>query len=147
MLNSAVPEAGDRAPDAQVTEAGGGTTSLFAQIYNPDGWTWNWSLLAFDGRQSDSVPSLLAALSEVNEYDWIRPRLILASPVTSTITAQHVARVSDLDGYAHAAYALNETPALILIRPGGHIAFRGSAQHPDRLKEYCAKTFAPGNAS
>ena len=38
LLASDVPEAGDRAPDAQVIEATGKTTSLFAEIYNLNGF-------------------------------------------------------------------------------------------------------------
>ena len=50
--------------------------------------------------------------------------------------------LSDLDGQAHRAYGLNGTPALILVRPDGHIGFRGPADRPDALRTYCEKVFA-----
>ena len=50
--------------------------------------------------------------------------------------------LSDLDGAAHAAYGLNGTPALILVRPDGHIAFRGQAAKPEALLRYCETVFA-----
>ncbi|WP_337251950.1 aromatic-ring hydroxylase C-terminal domain-containing protein [Methylobacterium sp. NMS14P] len=36
---------------------------------------------------------------------------------------------------------LGGQPALVLVRPDGHIAFRGSADQPERLTEYCARVF------
>lgn len=140
VLRSHVPHAGDRAPDADVTDGHGNPTTLFAHIYNPDGHTWGWSLLAFDGRQEDAGPQLLTALAEVRSWDWIRPRLILAAP-GSQVEMGDVTTLSDLDEVAHAAYALDGIPALILIRPDGHIAFRGPAQHPELLKQFCSKLF------
>ena len=142
LLRSDVPHAGDRAPDAPVTASDGATQSLFSQIYNPDGWTWGWSLLAFDGRKEDAEPLLQAAIEAVAPWEWVRPRLILAAPAAHEAQSGDTARFFDRDGHAHSAYALEGIPALILIRPDGHIAFRGAAGHPEQLQEFCAKTFA-----
>lgn len=141
LLHAHVPHPGDRAPDADVTNGNGSRTNLFSHIYNPDGRTWGWALLAFDGRQEAAGPQLLAALTEVAQWDWIRPRLVLAAPIAPEVAASDVVCLSDLDGRAHSAYALDGVPALILIRPDGHIAFRGSVQRPDLLKQYCDKVF------
>ena len=143
LLRSHVPHAGDRAPDAIVTASDGATQSLFSQIYNPDGWTWGWSLLAFDGRQEDAEPLLQTAITAVSSWKWIRPRLILAAPVASETKDGDAPRFFDRDGHAHSAYALEGIAALILIRPDGHIAFRGAANHPELLQKFCARVFAP----
>lgn len=156
MLRSQVPHAGDRAPDAHVTDGAGqdtekndqsNATNLFSHIYNPDGRTYGWSLLAFDGREKEAGPLLLAAIREVETWDWIRPRLVLGTPLASTVEADETKVLFDLDGRAHAAYALDRLPSLILIRPDGHIAFRGSASKPELLKSYCEKVFGASNGA
>jgi hypothetical protein len=52
-----------------------------------------------------------------------------------------VPALSDMDGKAHGAYGLEGRPALVLVRPDGHIAFRGDAERADELVAYCRKTF------
>jgi len=138
LLGRDIPRAGARAPDAQVVAADGTSTSLFAHLYNPDGWTWGWALLAFDGRQRDALASLRAACSLVQTWEWVRPRLVLsaANPAHADAIA-----LSDLDGVAHAAYGVTDEPALILVRPDGHIAFRGPAAQPELLRTYCEAVF------
>lgn len=132
------PEPGERAPDAEVTHAGG-TTSLFRFLYNPDGWTTGWALLCFDGRSSDARDSLRAAIEAVAPWGNVRPRLVLAGP---SLDLGDVPVLSDLDGKAHGAYALEGRPAVILVRPDGHIAFRDTADRCDRLAGYCRRIFA-----
>ena len=141
LLRSHVPHAGDRAPEADVTDGAGHATSLFPFIYNADGRSWGWSLLAFDGGEEDAATQLVTALTEVAAWDWVRPRLVLAGPLIPKAEAGNAAILSDLDAHAHAAYALDGIPALILIRPDGHIAFRGPASRPELLKAYCEKVF------
>ena len=138
-------QAGDRAPDATVTDGHGGEVQLFSQIYNPDGWSWGWSLLAFDGREAKAAPELLAALGQVAGWEWVRPRLILAAP-DAQLAATSVPQLSDLDGAAHSAYGLDGSPALVLVRPDGHIAFRGAANAPEKLVKFCEKAFGPASA-
>ncbi len=131
------PGAGERAPEAEVTVEGR-TTSLFPFIYNPDGVTTGWALLCFDGRSTEAGPSLRAAIEAVAPWDWVRPRLVLAGPVSE---AGRVPVLSDLDGKAHGAYGLEGQSALVLVRPDGHIAYRGAADRPERLTAYCRRTF------
>jgi 3-(3-hydroxy-phenyl)propionate hydroxylase len=132
------PKPGERAPEAEVTHVGR-TTSLFPFLYNPDGWTTGWALLCFDGRSPEAGASLRAAIAAVAPWGWVRPRLILGGPV---IEAADVPVLSDLDGKAHGAYGLNGQPALVLVRPDGHIAFRDTAERPERLAAYCRRVFA-----
>jgi 3-(3-hydroxy-phenyl)propionate hydroxylase len=82
---------------------------------------------------------LRAAIAAVAPWGWVRPRLILGGPV---IEAADVPVLSDLDGKAHGAYGLNGQPALVLVRPDGHIAFRDTAERPERLAAYCRRVFA-----
>ena len=131
------PKPGERAPEAEVTHAGR-TTTLFPFLYNPDGWTSGWALLCFDGRSSDAGVSLLAAIEAVASWGTVRPRLVLAGPF---LNVADVPVLSDLDGKAHGAYGLEGRPALVLVRPDGHIAFRGAADHPEHLTSYCKKVF------
>ena len=144
LLKRHVPHPGDRAPDAQVIGSDGAATSLFAHIYNPDGRSWGWSLLGFDGRRSDAMSHLQSAMGEVRGWDWVRPRLVLGGasppPEGGPMT------LSDLDGAAHSAYGVGDTPALILIRPDGHIAFRGPVDRPDLLHAYCDRVFGAVSA-
>ncbi len=141
-LRRHAPHAGDRAPDADVSDGAGGPTTLHAHATNPDGRTWGWTLLAFDGRKPGAGPALLAAVAEVAPWDWVRPRLVVAGPVTPDLAASPVVKLSDLDGRAHGAYSLEGIPALVLVRPDGHIAFRAPADRADLLKGYCEKVFA-----
>ena len=147
VLRAHVPHAGDRAPDAEVTDEAGRTTSLFPYIYNADGKTWGWSLLAFDGGKEDTTTRLVSALAEVARWDWVRPRLVLAGPLVPKSEAGDAPVLSDLDGRAHGVYGLAGIPALILVRPDGHIAFRGPAEKPELLKAYCKKVFGEAPAT
>lgn len=133
--------AGERAPDAEVTHQGE-TTTLFPFLYNPDGRTTGWALLCFDGRSPEARTALLDAIDAVAPWTCVRPRLVLAGPL---FAARNAPSLSDLDGKAHGAYGLENQPAVILIRPDGHIAFRSRADQLDRLRTYCRKVFSAGS--
>ena len=141
LLHPGAPQAGDRAPDAKVTDPQGKTIALFSSIYNPDGMSCGWSLLAFDGRQPAALSSLLAAVAAVAGWEWVRPRLVLAAPLTPEAAASSVTRLADRDGHGHSKFGLEGRPALVLVRPDGHIAFRGPADEPELLRKYCEKVF------
>jgi 3-(3-hydroxy-phenyl)propionate hydroxylase len=138
LLHRRVPHPGERAPDADVIARDGASTTLFAHLYNPDGHSCGWALLAFDGRQADALPQLRTGLAGVAPWPWIRPRLVLGAALAQSDDATPL---SDLDGVAHAAYGTDDTPAFILVRPDGHIAFRGPAGQPELLRAYCARVF------
>ena len=140
-LRPHVPHPGERAPDADVTDDGGNRVRLMSQIYNPDGRSWGWCLLAFDGRKDDSASDLTVAVREVARWDWVRPRLVLGAPSGSELASCAAVKLFDLDGLAHDAYGVDGLPTLVLIRPDGHIAFRGPADRPDRLNAFCERVF------
>ncbi len=131
------PKPGERAPDAEVTHDGE-TTSLFRFLTNPDGHTTGWALLCFDGRSPEAGAALLDAVEAATPWTWVRPRLVLAGPMVDGAAAPVL---SDMDGKAHGAYGLEGRPALVLVRPDGHIAFRADADRADRLVAYCRKAF------
>lgn len=138
LLRRHTPHPGERAPDAKVIAADGSSTTLFAHLYNADGRSWGWSLLAFDGRRAESAADLRIAVTAVQGWNWVRPRLVLGA---ASAELDGVPVLSDLDGLAHAAYGVDGTPALILVRPDGHIAFRGPANEPELLRSYCGRVF------
>ncbi|MGF9691375.1 FAD-dependent monooxygenase [Rhizobium sp. 0TCS1.26] len=142
LVGQAAPKAGDRAPDAKLIAPDGSSTTLFDHLYNPDGHSWGWTLLAFDGRDADAISALRAACGEVQDWHFVRPRLVLGA----AMAIEHdPASLSDLDNEAHSAYGLSAA-VLVLIRPDGHIAYRGTADRPDSLRAYCEKVFGPAAA-
>lgn len=126
------------APRTRRSPTGGETTTLFPFLYNPDGQTTGWALLCFDGRSSEARAVLLDAIWAVASWKSVRPRLVLAGPLCA---GGDVPVLSDLDGKAHGAYGLEGKTTLVLIRPDGHIAFRGPAGRPELLKMYCERVF------
>jgi 2-polyprenyl-6-methoxyphenol hydroxylase-like FAD-dependent oxidoreductase len=144
ILHRHGPQAGDRAPDSPLITAQGSSTTLFAQIYNPDGISWGWTLLAFDGRKAEMIGALEAAIAAVKKWTWVRPRLVLG---VATAASERIVSLSDLDNVTHSAYGVSGKPALILIRPDGHIAFRGPADAPGLLSNYCTRIFGNDNSS
>ena len=137
-----MPHAGDRAPDADLIAFDGMTTTLFPLLYNSEGHSWGWNLLAFDGREPKAEKTLRAAVAELAPYTFVRPTLIVSAPEAMADEAAAKDSLSDLDGAAHSAYGLDGTPALVLVRPDGHIAFRGPASRPELLRSYCERVFA-----
>ncbi|MCR5864497.1 FAD-dependent oxidoreductase [Aquincola sp. J276] len=146
LVGSDAVRAGARAPDAPVIAADGGSTRLFDHLYNPDGWTCGWALLAFDGRDDTALPVLQQACRAVQSWPWVRPRLVLSAATPAGDEAAVL--LNDLDGVAHAAYGLaGQPPALVLVRPDGHIAFRAPAAEPASLLAYCTRVFKTGGGS
>lgn len=147
VLKRGVPHAGDRAVDAKLIKSDGQTVTLFPILYNQEGCSWGWNLLGFDGRDPKSETVLRQAAAQVALWNFARPTFIVSAPEAMVSEAAAQDSLSDLDGVAHAAYGLEDTPALVLVRPDGHIAFRGPASQPDLLKSYCEKTFAAARLS
>ena len=147
LTRRGAPQAGDRAPDAAISAPGGRSGSLFEHVYNPDGHTWGWCLLAFDGRDRTSRADLARAVTAVAGRPWVHPRLVLADPLPIEEEGGPI-RLFDLDGHAHAAYDLEGRAAVVLIRPDGHIACRVPADGADTLRRSCERiSAADGDAA
>jgi DNA-binding transcriptional LysR family regulator len=138
VVHRRAPRPGERAPDAAVIAQHGACTTLFAHLYNPDGVTWGWTLLLFDARRQDALAAMRRALAQVRDWEWMRPRSILGKSVPE---AGDATALFDLDGVAHGAYGIEGAPALVLVRPDGHIAFRGPLDKPELLRAYCGRVF------
>ncbi len=113
------------------------TTTLFEHLYNPDGHTWGWCLLGFDGRRPEAREQLSRAVDAVEPWTWVHPRLVLAEPPEGEDAGGAVRHLYDLDGNAHAAYGLEGGPGLVFVRPDGHIAFCGPADQAEALVTFC----------
>jgi 2-polyprenyl-6-methoxyphenol hydroxylase-like FAD-dependent oxidoreductase len=144
LIHRGEPRAGDRAPDATVHLAGGATGTLFGQLYNPGGQSWGWSLLAFDGAQEGPLERLTDAVRAVAAWSFIHPCVISGHPGTEAVLGATM--LFDLDLYAHRAFGFDGRPALVLVRPDGHIAFRAPADRVDLLLEYCRSVFGEASA-
>ena len=131
------PKPGERAPNAEVQD-GGTTANLHDFLYNPDGDTTGWALLAFDGRDGRAGEELRRAVAAAADFPCVHPRLVLAGP---SLEADGARTLSDMDGKAHRAYGLEGTPALILVRPDGHIGLRVGVGDVNHMIGYCQKVF------
>lgn len=129
------PRAGDRVPDASVATAFGHSITLFDLVYNPDGRSWGWRLLLLDGGDRKARPLLRAVEVSLRAYDWIRPVCVFADPGADT-DLDEAGDTFDLDGVAHDALGLLGLPAVVLIRPDGHIAFRCSVNSVEALQHF-----------
>ncbi len=127
--------AGDRIPDAVMATACGHPITLFDLVYNPDGQTWGWRLLLLDGGDRQARPKLQAAADGVRAFGWIRPVVVIADPGADN-DADNIRAVFDLDCAAHDVLGLKGQPAILLVRPDGHIAFRCSANSENELRRY-----------
>jgi 3-(3-hydroxy-phenyl)propionate hydroxylase len=133
------PRAGDRAPDADVVGPHG-PTSVFEHLSSAAAPTWSWCLLAFDGGDRANLPALCRAVDVARQRD-IRAHLVLADP-RSPDTDDGSVVLRDLDSDAHRAYGLTRRPALVLVRPDGHIAFRARPDDADLLAGYWRRVTA-----
>ncbi|WP_152048296.1 FAD-dependent monooxygenase [Aureimonas psammosilenae] len=132
--------AGDRVPDAPLVLNGGEATTLFDQIRNPDGRSWGWRLLLLDGGDRETHPHLAAAADAFSSYDWVRPLLVVADLI-STGDEPQMRAAWDLDQVVHQALGLIGAPAILLVRPDGHLSFRGDFNDLSALVDHVA-TFA-----
>ncbi|MCZ2499048.1 NAD(P)-binding protein [Xylophilus sp. Kf1] len=137
-LGKKVARPGQRAPDAAVVDGAGASTRLLHHLANPDGYSCGWTLLAFDARQKNALQAMPAAVAAIQPWPWVRPRLILAAAAADTGAPTPL---WDLDGVAHRAYGIPSEPSLVLVRPDGHIAFRGPLDRPGLLRAYAEKVF------
>lgn len=137
--------AGDRMPDAPLVLNDGTATTLFAQMYNPDGRSWGWRLLLLDGGLEEDHPFLAAAADALSSYEWVRPLLVIADP-TSTGDEPLMAAAWDLDQIVHQALGLRDTAAILLVRPDGHLSFRGGVSDLPALVEHVATFAIPASA-
>jgi 2-polyprenyl-6-methoxyphenol hydroxylase-like FAD-dependent oxidoreductase len=104
LAGGGVTRAGDRAPDARLTEASGTAVRLFDVFRGP-----HFTLLAFGGAE---VPAL-----DLRYRDMVRLQRLVRSRESASDRA-----LIDGGGAAHRAYG----QGLILVRPDGYVGYTGS---------------------
>jgi 2-polyprenyl-6-methoxyphenol hydroxylase-like FAD-dependent oxidoreductase len=113
-----VTRAGDRAPDAPLSDASGAPCRLFDLLRGP-----HFTLLALDGA---SLPAL----------DQRRAKAVRAYRIGHPGQTDSAALI-DKDGQAHRNYG----DGLILIRPDGYLGYAGPADNARGLDAYLARFF------
>jgi hypothetical protein len=130
QLGREAPRAGDRAPDVLLAP----NRWLFELLHGPE-----YKLLLFGGDSAalvDRFTSLAAELSTRYE-SLIKPVLLRRSSLDV------VAGERDEWGDAHRRYGAQRGGAIYLVRPDGHIAFRGGASDADALAAMLARWLTP----
>jgi 2-polyprenyl-6-methoxyphenol hydroxylase-like FAD-dependent oxidoreductase len=121
----AVPDnatrAGDRAPDAQLTDLSGAQVRLFDVFRGP-----HFTLLSFDGAEPPHLDACYADAVRVSQ---------IARPGLGTRMAQDT--LIDPDGQAHRIYG----GGLILVRPDGYLGYGGPRDGAAGLGRYLARVF------
>ena len=129
------PAAGVRAPDAAVAMlASRETISLFRLFYAGTRWT----LLLFGG--SDPTPEICVKLarpaaSVLTDFGHLINAHFVLTDLNVAEMIEGGSVLLDRDGAAHAKYRANE-PCFYLMRPDGHIGFRGPIDAAGNLVSY-----------
>ena len=136
---SSGPQAGDRAPDGQLLDQSGQSTSLFAHFRTPQ-----FRLLLFGGRNSAADEASLARigqrLQDASE-GLVRACLIAGPQDAMQVTADNLTRLCDPEHGTHTTYGAS-SPCLYLVRPDGYVGFRSRIAGESRLIDYLRRNFA-----
>jgi 2-polyprenyl-6-methoxyphenol hydroxylase-like FAD-dependent oxidoreductase len=136
------PKPGERAPDALVVRMPASeTTHLFNILHDP-----RWTLLLFAGTTptEHSVTALerISAPLAKTYGTRVAPYLVLAETPPVPVHENWAAGfLMDREHYLHEKYGVT-SPCLYLLRPDGHIAFRGRIDDAENLSAYLARVFA-----
>jgi hypothetical protein len=130
------PKAGDRAPDGQLLDTSGQSTSLFARFRTPD-----FRLLIFQGRRHAADTKALVAIGQrvlAATDGLVIPTVITTDNTTSPCDGACV--LSDSGQRTHVSYGAS-TPSLYLIRPDGYVGFRCHAGDEAGLVNYLQRHY------
>jgi 3-(3-hydroxy-phenyl)propionate hydroxylase len=131
-------KAGDRAPDAPVVMLSDlSSVTLFKLLYGK-----YWTLLSFEnGSTSRTYHQLSYAAATLSQaFPQIQAYLVTQSVEIKQNLDKHTEVLMDIDKFAHNAYHIQQ-PTFFLIRPDGHVGFRGSLRHLDSLQAYLRRFF------
>ena len=136
------PKPGERAPDALVVRMPSSeTTHLLNVLRDP-----RWTLLLFAGTTptEHSVTALerISAPLAKTYGTRVAAYLVLAEQPPIPVHENWAAGfLMDREHYLHEKYGVT-SPCLYLLRPDGHIAFRGRIDDAENLHAYLARVFA-----
>ena len=119
-VGEGVTRAGDRAPDARLTDADGTPVRLFDAFRGP-----HFTLLALGGAASPALDSKMKGA--VRAYRIVRPG-----------EGAGPGALVDADGQAHRIYG----DGLVLVRPDGYVGYTAPSGGADALARYLARFFA-----
>lgn len=139
---SAGPQAGDRAPDGQLLDRSGQSTSLFAHFRTPQ-----FRLLLFEGHSSAAEVADLVRLGQRLQDasgGLVRACLIAGQEDAAQVTADDLILLRDPEHATHKTYGAS-SPCLYLVRPDGYVGFRSRKGSESRLFDYLRRNFAMGD--
>ena len=129
------PKAGERAPDAALVQfAGQGAVSLFELFYSGTRWT----LLLFGGtRPTEEACARLAqpAAAVLGEFGHLINAHFVLTDLRIAEEVEGGSVLMDRDGTAHEKYGV-KAACFYLVRPDGHVGFRGAVQNAGDLVSY-----------
>lgn len=130
------PRAGDRAPDARLRRPDESVVRLF-ELTRGEGW----HLLVFPGQ--DGGGDVAELLRQVRSRFGDRFTAIEVSPEPDLSDLRHL-RLRDDEGSARRTYGVPDD-GVILIRPDGHIGFRGQPVRSEPLLRHLEKVLIPAD--
>jgi len=137
------PSAGDRAPDARLTDLPKGETRQLFNLLQGTRWTFLLFAGADPTARNGSVWESLSATLGLRYGASLSTWLLLCGD-SSAIERPVANSVRDDERDAHNRYGVGATPCLYLIRPDGYIGFRASLEDRHHLIAYLERILLPG---
>ena len=125
--HTAAPAAGDRAPDATLTEGG--------RLYDVFGETTGFTLVIFAGTGTRPTDRSDVGAVEQAIARWTADRIVQVLVIASAASPVPQRTIVDHDGHLATSYGIDDV-GLILVRPDLHIGFRSDNLAPSALIEH-----------
>ncbi|MDH2427221.1 FAD-dependent oxidoreductase [Sphaerisporangium sp. TRM90804] len=134
------PRVGEQLPDAPVVTPSGAPGTLLRSLAGGSAWTM--LVMCRDGAGARAAGGARAAVAGVAA---LRVCVVGALPWegAAELDGDVMVRLGDPGGTAHAALEVRE-PVVYLLRPDGHIGYRGRLADLNGLRAYAARVLRPG---